>query len=282
MDFGREVLTLPLLVEAFETEFVPLCIFNNVKEEAHLLKRYEEPSWNNPVVRFFSADDKDLIPRKDRVWKPDALLPRVVASLRAAKCEVPAYLTLLADDVRAASFERATFAMYCFWEGEKQLGRIDGVVSTEAGWLDGKEVVELVYDPARVDYAKLVTEARGVKCCSKVYARTDAQLEAANGVIDASRTDEAIKLAKDSDRKYYLTKSPLRYLPMTPAQATKVNAALAAKAPYTTFLSPRQRALAKRLLSLSSDQQKRLEGLRRPSKLSELAAYERELASRLG
>ena len=43
---------------------------NELVEEAvkDFLKKYREPSWNFPVVRFLDEKGHDLIPRKDKVY----------------------------------------------------------------------------------------------------------------------------------------------------------------------------------------------------------------------
>lgn len=105
MVYGRSVLTHPLMVEAIETFFVPVAIYNNVKgKDAEVLARYEEPSWNNPVTRFVDAAGKDLIPRKDRVWTMSAMGKRMVAALEKADVDVPLWFR---DHVRGAQPVRA-------------------------------------------------------------------------------------------------------------------------------------------------------------------------------
>ena len=80
--FGADVLSDPLVVEAIEEEFVPLLIHNNAADghDAEVLARYGEPAWNFQVVRFLDAEGDDLIPRRDRVWETGPLLTRMVAA----------------------------------------------------------------------------------------------------------------------------------------------------------------------------------------------------------
>ena len=68
--FGKTVLSDPLLVEAIESEFVPVVVYNNrgTGKDRELLERYREPAWNYQVIRFLNSEGKDIIPRKDRVW----------------------------------------------------------------------------------------------------------------------------------------------------------------------------------------------------------------------
>jgi len=104
-----------MIVEAAETLFVPAAVYNNTKgdADAEVVAAFEEPSWNNPVVRFVRADRADLVPRIERRWTADALLDGMVAALRAHEAEVPAWLELIAQERRAhqRGVETAIFGM---------------------------------------------------------------------------------------------------------------------------------------------------------------------------
>jgi peptide-methionine (S)-S-oxide reductase len=69
--------------------------------------------------------------------------------------------------------EKATFAGGCFWCMEPPFDKLDGVISTTAGYTGGKEknptyeqvssgmtghaeAIEIVYDPSRITYAELL------------------------------------------------------------------------------------------------------------------------------
>lgn len=83
--FGADVLSDPVIVSAIEEHFVPLLIHNNTPgRDAEVLAAYNEPAWNYQVVRFLDADGVDVIPRRDRVWKTDALAARMADALAAS------------------------------------------------------------------------------------------------------------------------------------------------------------------------------------------------------
>lgn len=110
--FGGEPLSNPLLIAAIEESFVPLLIHNNKPgPDAEVLRRFDEPAWNNPVVRFVDTDGTDLIPRRDGVWDTAALARRTRDALSAAQRPVPRYLPLLIAESDSDSLQRATFAM---------------------------------------------------------------------------------------------------------------------------------------------------------------------------
>ncbi|MCA8957249.1 MAG: hypothetical protein KDC87_14330 [Planctomycetes bacterium] len=107
------MLSHPLLVEAIVDLFEPVAVFNSEKgRDAELLKRFGEPAWNNPVVRFVDAAGRDWIARRDGVWTPAGIAARMVEALRAARRSVPQYLELLAAEGRVRKLGKATFAMH--------------------------------------------------------------------------------------------------------------------------------------------------------------------------
>ena len=245
VSFGEQVLGHPLLVEAIEREFVPVAIYNNRPgADRALLERFGEPSWNNPVVRFLSADGADLIARRDRIWEPHAVGARMIAALEAAGRAVPAYLVNAVDELRPRATRQATFAMYCFWSGEACLGGIDGLMSSRTGYLQGHEVVEVTYDPKQIEYAALVRAAHERGCADLVFAHDAKQRSAAERIFGGEAVRDAegyARTAKRSDQKRQLRGTPLADLALTPRQALQANSAMAGQRPAEGVLSPRQR-----------------------------------------
>jgi hypothetical protein len=110
--FGEGPLRFPLLVEAAETLFVPVAIRNNVEGyEGKIRARFDEPAWNNPVVRFLAGDGRDVLPRKDGVWQTGALLERMHRALAAHGASAPTWLTSVAAETASGEVESALFAM---------------------------------------------------------------------------------------------------------------------------------------------------------------------------
>ncbi len=245
-DFGRSPMSHPLLVEAIETEFVPVAIYNNRPGgDALILKKYDEPSWNFPVMRFVDADGADILPRRDRIWDTGGVARRLVEALTAAGREPPAYLRLAAAEAGPGQVAKATFAMHCYWEGEARLGALDGVLTTRAGWFGGNEVVEVVFDPTVRDYDRLVKSAQELECARTVYAHDQEQFAKATKLAGHKvvLVESPARNAKASDQKYALNRSELRHLPLTPMQATKVNADLRNGEDPRRWLSPRQKQM---------------------------------------
>lgn len=246
--YGQEVLSHPLIVEAIETLFVPVAIFNNKKgKDAEVLAFYHEPSWNNPVVRIVGADKADLAPRVSGNYSPLGVVRAMIFALQRADREVPAYLDLLREefDAQARGAATATLAMYCFWTGEKELGRLDGVVATEPGYMHGREVVRVQYDPATITLAELVRAGQQTRCADRVFVdEADQQAQAAK-VVGAAQVETTGAYRPDRDNKYFLSQTAYRSVPMTALQAARANALIGQGKSPDTVLSPRQQALAR-------------------------------------
>lgn len=242
-DFGRRVLSHPLLVEAIEDEFLPVLVLNNRSgADAALLQRFGEPAWNFQVVRFLDATGNDIIPRKDRVWTVGALAERMISVLRAVQRPVPKYLEAVALESLGNSLADVAFASHCFWVGETEIGQIDGVVTTEAGWLEGREVTRVVFDPSILSLQQLADQAREADSAIKVYV-PDGMTRALRG-FKTGKLGTSYRPAETSDQKKQLEGWPaLRRVPdLTNMQKTKLNGfAPISRNKALEWLSPRQR-----------------------------------------
>ncbi len=282
-NFGSQPLSHPLMVEAIEDLFIPVLVYNNKEgADAELLKSFNEPAWNNPVVRYLSGSGQDLLPREDGIWETAGTATRMIAALKAAGQKVPAYLQIVAEESNHGT-ESAEFAMHCYWEGEAKLGSIPGVTSTRSGWRDNLEVVRVEYDPSIVDYDRLLATAQKFECASKVFAHSEAQLKTAMNTVGdkASKVDGAMRDAKASDQKYYLLQTRYRHLPMTELQATKVNANLAANKPVDGLLSPRQRALFAQIEAILKGDRNAFDDFVSPNDSTQLAGYANKLVKKI-
>lgn len=92
-----------------------MCVYNNTKgdADAEVRERYEEPAWNNPVVRVVDARGRDLVPRLSGDWSAGGLADLMVRALRKAGTGVPRWLSLLEQETtaRARGVETAVFGM---------------------------------------------------------------------------------------------------------------------------------------------------------------------------
>jgi hypothetical protein len=240
--FGRDVMSNPLLVEAIEAEFTPLLIHNNKGgKDAAVMKRFGEPAWNYQVVRFLNANAEDIIPRKDQVWDTGGIAERMIATLTQVKRPVPAYLTLLATE-HSPRLKQAAFAMYCFWTGEMALGQIDGVITTEAGFMAGQEVTLVKYDPTVISLPQLIAGAEKVECANAVYVPSADLTNAKVSRLNVGRLS-GYRMAPANDQKKQIGGTAAEKLTLSPAQSTKVNAWIRSDGQKAlSFLTKSQRA----------------------------------------
>lgn len=218
-------MTNPIIIDAVENAFVPLLIHNNTGgEDARILKKYKEPSWNYQVVRFLDAKGGDIIPRKAQVNTQGELTARMVQALEKAKQPVPKSLALLKSSLEVNQLEQAAFSCHCFWTGEHKLGALDGVVATEAGWLDGREVTLVTYHRGEISLERLVKSAREMQVANDVYLGNGAQRAQVSQLVKSPKSLQGYRKAKASDQKRQISGTAFARLELSPTQACKVNA----------------------------------------------------------
>lgn len=62
----------------------------------------------------------------------------------------------LPDQPAAEAWQEATFAMGCFWGAEAVMGRVEGVLATRVGYVDGCEAVQCAFDPEQTSLPALI------------------------------------------------------------------------------------------------------------------------------
>ncbi len=246
--YGSEVLSHPLVVEAIESLFVPLAIHNNKSgADAKVLKAFGEPSWNNPVVRIVRNNQQNIVPRLSGNYTLAGLVTNMVLSLQIHGTEIPTYLQLLQEELsaRQSGLAEANLSMYCFWSGEKNLGHLEGVIETQAGFMNGKEVVKVKYDSEAISLKDLVAHGSKTGCADRVFVDDQKQQAQAAAILGKNKIEKEGSFRLDADPKYYLGHTPYQYVPMTQLQAARANSLLANRQSPEVVLSPQQRSLAK-------------------------------------
>lgn len=240
--YGNTTLSHPLIVEAIESFFVPVCIFNNKGgKDAEALKTFGEPAWNNPVVRIVRTNNQDVVLQMPNFNSSLQLVNGMRRALEMTGTPVPGYLELLEAELsaREAGLQTATFSMYCFWTGEGAFGALPGVIETEAGYQDGREVVKVQFDPSVTSKSELekLTKPKDFAACSK---------------------NEGFR--SDREPKYYLAQTDYRFIPMTSLQACRVNSLIGKRQSPNEWLSPRQLVLLKKVAENPSKNWKNMIG----------------------
>lgn len=239
--YGQEVLSHPLLVEAIESYFVPLCIYNNASgDDKQVLKKFNEPAWNNPVLRIIHNGGKDITPRQSDFRSFYRAMETITDGISNSGQKVPEYLRLLMEESYAEEHQKINevyLSMFCFWSGEKEIGTFNGIISTEAGFMHGKEVVKIRFDQSRTSLDDIVQRAKKSGNADAVYGSVSS-----SGYI---LVKPAGIYKKDREDKYYLRNSKYAVIPMTELQKTKVNAAIGKSLDPEMYLSPRQLEILK-------------------------------------
>lgn len=224
--YGNDVLSHPLIVEAIETLFVPLAIHNNKRgADKQVLDYFKEPSWNNPVVRIVDKERKDITTRLNGNYSKLGLVRQMVLALKSTDKQVPAYLSLLAQELAAKAQhpEEVILSMYCFWTGEKTLGALDGVIHTLPGFMGGHEVVKVTYDPLKIKSSAIFSHAKKNKCGDLAFTDDISTKKEAAKILGPDRVKDESSFRLDREPKFYLSKTDYRFVPMTSLQATKIN-----------------------------------------------------------
>jgi hypothetical protein len=210
VDYGRLVLSHPLVVEAIETHFIPLAIFNNRGgEDAKVMRHFNEPSWNNPVVRIIDSREQQLTKRLAGDYSITGTTGAIINALEKSRSPVPEYLRIIHEENSSyMKPEKAVLSMYCFWSGEIELGKIDGVVATTAGFMHGSEVVEVQFNNAVISYSELLRKARRNGYARKTFVLTEEQEKTAVDLLGDTRIAWATTFHPDMQVKYYMSQTP--------------------------------------------------------------------------
>ena len=168
----------------------------------------------------------DLIPRRDQLFKVSQLLPRMKDALAKSK-KTSQIIPLIEPELTSTSV--LALSQYCFWTGELAIGGINGVMKTEAGWLNGKEVTLVHYDSKIVTESDVIKQAKAQSCANDVFR---------------GNALKSYRPARESDQKRQLQGTKFAKIKgLTPFQKTKLNA-FARTDPKKAFayLTPKQRA----------------------------------------
>ena len=150
--------------------------------------------------------------------------------------------------------------------------------------------MHVTYDPAVIDYSRLLASAHRMRCTSAVYSYDNEQLRIArqagiSNVIEWKPSSETRQVRK-SEQKYHLRNTALAYLPLNELQAVKLNVLASSRfrggqSEAAKLLSPRQLALMGRISTAISEDRTALSGLSFPEDQRNLVAYSEQLLDRL-
>lgn len=139
----------------------------------------------------------------------------------------------------------AVFSMYCYWTGEATLGRVPGVVRTRIGHLPGAEIVEVSWDPARTDLARLTAALKRQNSFYALLAKNREERQRALAHLPGSEVKVESEAPDFLESKHSLrTRHPdLYYLDLSEAQAIALNSWSYFGGEMPDVLTPEQKAL---------------------------------------
>ena len=144
-------------------------------------------------MRFFSSDGKELITRKDRQFTRNQILFRMKEALKKAGKTSEILALVEAETVKTS---RVALSQHCFWTGELVIGGLSGVIKTEAGWLKGREVTLVDFDPEVISQKTLISSARAKSCADQAYADSELVGYRAARESDQKRQLQGTRFAK--------------------------------------------------------------------------------------
>ncbi len=150
-----------------------------------------------------------------------------------------------ADPGAPTGYETARFSMYCYWVGEATVGTVPGVVASRIGHVDGKEIVEVTYDPARTDVGELARALERQNSFDSLLASSPGEKTEAERHLDSS------DIASSRGKPHFIaSKHTLRvrhpdlyYLGLSEEQAIALNAWSHFGGPMPDVLGPEQQRM---------------------------------------
>lgn len=236
-NYGSDVLSHPLVVEAIETYFIPLCVYNNKEgKDASCLAKFAEPSWNNPVIRIVDHQLHDEVKRLSGNYSLFGITSKINSFLIKKGIHVPEYLSLLEEEAKAhyKGIETIYMQLFCFWSGEKLYGTLKGVVSTNAGYMNGHEVVEIEYDSRIISIDDIIRYGKKHQIADKIYTNSNLKIS------EQIPISKATTFKLDAQNKYYLYQTDYKFIPMLSIQATRANCLISENLLIERLFSPRQ------------------------------------------
>ena len=133
--------------------------------------------------------------------------------------------------------------MYCFWTGEQKLGGLEGVLKTEAGFYNGREVTRVWYDSSQMNLIQLIMKAHQFKCADEIHVPKADKVNLPKSRLSIFELKPGkYSKAPESDQKRQLTRD-YKKLALTDYQRTKVNSwCRVNESKAKSYLSPPVRA----------------------------------------
>ena len=264
-DYGRDVLSHPIIADLLEEAFVP-CLVNTHGggEAAEILGIFGIAALSGgPAVHFVDADRREVAPRyqcKAAHGNPNlraeaaAVFHAAADALAAVQQPLPPYARLMGPVGAAAvvglgmESEWLVFTVDSFWSAEALLGALPAALSTEVGWCGGafqspprlEQAVRLEFDSSVAGAGEIVSAAMALGF-SPTDERTAQSFRAAKAsdqkhCLRTRLSDDDSTQPQESEQTPSAREAPVRVralhrVALTPSQAMRANAACFRSAP---------------------------------------------------
>eukprot|EP00816_Leptocylindrus_hargravesii_P011769 CAMPEP_0196816070 /NCGR_PEP_ID=MMETSP1362-20130617/53397_1 /TAXON_ID=163516 /ORGANISM="Leptocylindrus danicus, Strain CCMP1856" /LENGTH=359 /DNA_ID=CAMNT_0042193273 /DNA_START=109 /DNA_END=1185 /DNA_ORIENTATION=+ len=279
-EFGANVLSHPLVIEAAEDLFVPVALIRGRRSGSDdadsvakvngtkTLSDFDDLTYNAPLVRILNSVGEDLVPP---IVDSRCTIGNITSAMTQAleshnkdmEYPYPRYLKHVMISERAHELNAVSqifFGTSCFWVGEAELGAGHGVLATQNAWLGGREIVIVSYDNKITSYQELVRFAIAKDVVEIIYYCSDTEKNVATRQVELKMaTCEVARLTGsvggsvqlEHDTKNFIARTVFRYVPLTKYQSSRINSALFhhKEEEGVALLSPRQSAIFRSICS---------------------------------
>ncbi len=241
----NEILSHPLIVEAIESNFIPVAVSPAVAAE-HSILSLPGDTKTGTAMSIVGTDGHPKSKNSDDAAWMKHLTGIMLDALQQEGMAAPVYLKLVNEEFNAAEKrESAVITLHCFWSGEVELGIEHGIVYTEPGYIGDKEALYLEFNGSAISYEDILKSSLDLNLINEAFPMNEQQSTAAHGIMPDKKVvdttaDAFVPAPRKASYKRYLSKSIYRFVPMTEKQAIMVNNALFLDEDPSEFLSPRQ------------------------------------------
>jgi len=241
----NEILSHPLIVEAIESNFIPVAISPTAATRQNLLASPSDMETETAMLIIGTDNQRKTKGSSDEIWMKH-FTEIILDALHQEGIPAPRYLELVNEEFNATERRESTvITLHCFWSGEIELGTERGVVYTEPGYIGDREAMYLEFDNSTISYRDILKSSLDLNLINEAFPLNENQNAVAHSIMPDEKvvdsdTDAFVPAPKKANYKRYLSKSLYRFLPMTKKQAIMVNNALFLEEDPAELLSPRQ------------------------------------------
>lgn len=235
-DVGVEIFSHPLVVEAIQTDFVPVLCEQAVTPETPVRRTASGRRCRATVDILEASSLESLIDESlfgDNLTRK-SVSNAIMKTLQRRGKPVPKYLEILHQGETTMGVEPRTFAIGTRdpTRGEVEFASLEGVLAVQSAVVNRHGACLVTYDPRCVSFSFLLRTALQQSLCDSVYCkgneeRVASQVEFArfsgSNLVILPFPEESGAIQDDLKSKEALRKTPMRFVPLTPVQSGLAN-----------------------------------------------------------